>query len=164
MMARGPCLALLVLVLGLLLRASTASGIGPSETASRPNIVLILADDMGFECLGANGSETYTTPNLDRLAKTGVRFTHCYSQPLCTPSRVKIMTGRYNSRNYIRFGLLDPNAKTFAPSPARRGLCHVRRRKVAARRRFRRSQTFRLRPVLPVAVDAPAQPVRQSGA
>ena len=81
--------------------------------AERPNIILIMADDMGFECVAANGGETYKTPHLDKLAATGMRFEHCYSQPICTPSRVQIMTGRYNSANYIQFGLLDPQATTF---------------------------------------------------
>ena len=54
---------------------------------SKPNIILILSDDMGYECLGAYGS-TYSTPNLDRLAEEGILFTHAYSQPLSTPSRV----------------------------------------------------------------------------
>ena len=79
-----------------------------------PNIVLIMADDMGFECLGCNGSTEYQTPNLDRLAAQGIRLEQCYSQPLCTPSRVKIMTGQYNFRNYEDFGYLNPNQKTFA--------------------------------------------------
>ena len=81
--------------------------------AERPNIILIMADDMGFECVAANGGETYETPHLDELAATGMRFEHCYSQPICTPSRVQIMTGRYNSANYIQFGLLDPKVTTF---------------------------------------------------
>lgn len=84
-----------------------------ARVEERPNIVLIMADDMGFECVTANGGESYKTPNLDKLAASGVRFEHCYSQPLCTPSRVQIMTGVYNSRNYIRFGVLDPQATTF---------------------------------------------------
>jgi arylsulfatase A len=79
-----------------------------------PNIVLIMADDMGYECLGINGSTEYKTPNLDRLAMDGIRFEQCYSQPLCTPSRVKIMTGQFNFRNYEDFGYLNPNQKTFA--------------------------------------------------
>ena len=79
----------------------------------RPNIILIMADDMGYECLGCNGSTEYQTPNIDRLASEGVKFTHCISQPLCTPSRVKIMTGKYNYRNYCDFGYLDVNEKTF---------------------------------------------------
>jgi arylsulfatase A len=82
-------------------------------TTNRPNIILILADDLGYETLGANGGTSYRTPVLDRLAATGVRFTHCYVQPLCTPTRVQLMTGRYNIRNYINFGNMDPQAVTF---------------------------------------------------
>lgn len=82
-------------------------------TAAKPNIVLIMADDMGYECLGSNGSLSYLTPNLDRIAGQGIRFSHCIAQPLCTPSRVKIMTGKYNYRNYEYFGYLNPNQKTF---------------------------------------------------
>ncbi|MEK6235695.1 MAG: sulfatase-like hydrolase/transferase [Planctomycetales bacterium] len=78
-----------------------------------PNVIFIMADDMGYECVGANGSTFYKTPHLDRLAAGGMRVTHAYSQPLCTPSRVQIMTGRYNSRNYVRFGYLHPNEITF---------------------------------------------------
>jgi arylsulfatase A len=80
---------------------------------SKPNIVLIMADDIGAECFGSYGGISYSTPVLDNLANQGVRFAHCYSQPLCTPSRVKIMTGKYNFRNYEAFGYLNPNQKTF---------------------------------------------------
>src|SRR5262249_39805506 len=62
----------------------------------RPNIVLIMADDMGHECLGCYGGTSYKTPNLDALASGGVRFTHAYAQPLCTPTRLQLMTGQYN--------------------------------------------------------------------
>jgi arylsulfatase A len=86
----------------------------PEANRPQPNIVLIMADDMGYECVGANGSSTFKTPVLDQLAETGVRFNHCYSQPLCTPSRVKIMTGMYNVRNYVEFGVLDRGQTTFA--------------------------------------------------
>lgn len=78
-----------------------------------PNIVLLMADDMGYECLSANGSTAYNTPFLDKLGKDGIRFNYAISQPLCTPSRVKIMTGSYNFRNYRSFGYLDVNEKTF---------------------------------------------------
>jgi arylsulfatase A len=84
------------------------------EGRRRPNIVLIMADDLGYECLGCYGSASYRTPVLDGLVATGMRFDHCYSQPLCTPSRVKIMTGQYNFRNYETFGILDPTQTTFA--------------------------------------------------
>lgn len=88
--------------------------VAPCWAAERPNVVIILADDLGYECIGANGSTSYKTPHLDRLAATGVRFEHCYAQPLCTPTRVQLMTGQYNVRNYVRFGLLDPAQTTFA--------------------------------------------------
>ena len=79
----------------------------------KPNIILIMADDLGYEGLSCYGSLSYTTPHMDKLARTGVRFTHCYSQPLCTPSRVQIMTGQYNFRNYTEFGALHPKEATF---------------------------------------------------
>ena len=78
-----------------------------------PNIILIMADDMGYECLGCYGNAEYFTPNLDKMAEAGIRFNHCYAQPLCTPSRVKIMTGKHNFRNYTHFGYLNPEEKTF---------------------------------------------------
>ena len=83
------------------------------EKANQPNIILIMADDMGYECLGANGSLSYETPVLDKLSEEGIRFTNCYAQPLCTPSRVKIMTGKYNYRNYEEFGYLNEKELTF---------------------------------------------------
>ncbi len=71
-----------------------------------------MADDMGYECLSCFGSTSYSTPNIDKLASQGARFSTCVSQPLCTPSRVKIMTGQYNYRNYEYFGYLNPNQYT----------------------------------------------------
>ena len=79
-----------------------------------PNIILIMADDMGFDCLKVNGSESYKTPVLDQLATEGMRFTQCFANPICTPSRVKIMTGLYNIRNYTQFGVLPRGETTFA--------------------------------------------------
>ncbi len=79
----------------------------------RPNIILIMADDLGYETISANGGTSYHTPEIDAMAREGIRFEHCYAQPLCTPSRVQIMTGIYNVRNYIRFGWLDTSQVTF---------------------------------------------------
>lgn len=93
--------------------ASSLNAAQPPEKR-KPNIVLIMADDLGYECLGCYGSTSYKTPVLDELARTGIRFDHCYSQPLCTPSRVQLMTGQYNFRNYKAFGMLDPTETTFA--------------------------------------------------
>ncbi|MDW8310365.1 MAG: sulfatase-like hydrolase/transferase [Verrucomicrobiales bacterium] len=92
-----------------------------APAAPRPNLILIVADDLGYETLGCNGSTSYRTPNLDRLAATGARFTHCFVQPLCTPTRVQLMTGLYNVRNYVRFGWMDPNSRTFAHPLQRAG-------------------------------------------
>ena len=89
-------------------------GLTGSQASGKPNIVLIMADDMGYEALSANGSESYKSPNLDKLAAQGIRFTNCFANPICTPSRVKIMTGLYNVRNYVKFGLLDRGQTTFA--------------------------------------------------
>jgi len=83
------------------------------KAGSKPNIVLILADDLGYECIGANGGKSYRTPNLDRLAREGVRFEHCYAQPNCTPTRVQLLTGMSNVRNYVDFGALDKSQTTF---------------------------------------------------
>ncbi|MCC9658283.1 sulfatase-like hydrolase/transferase [Rhodopirellula halodulae] len=80
---------------------------------TRPNIVLIMADDIGIEGLGCYGGTSYKTPVLDQLASEGMRFTHAYAQPLCTPTRVQLMTGKYNHRNWKYFGILPTDAKTF---------------------------------------------------
>lgn len=84
------------------------------KSGRKPNIILIMADDFGYECLGCNGSASYQTPNLDKMADDGVRFTNCYSTPLCTPSRVKLMSGLYNFRNYTEFGTMPAGQITFA--------------------------------------------------
>lgn len=83
-----------------------------ADAAKQPNVILIMADDVGYECFGSYGSTQYQTPHLDRMAKNGMRFEHCYSQPLCTPSRVKIMTGLSNVRNYSAFSVLNSDQKT----------------------------------------------------
>lgn len=79
----------------------------------KPNIILIMADDVSWEAFGCYGAEDYSTPNIDKMAANGIMFNHCYSTPICTPSRVMIMTGKYNFRNYTHFGYLDPEEKTF---------------------------------------------------
>ena len=81
---------------------------------ARPNVVLIMADDVGHEAFGAYGNRHYSTPRIDRLADEGVRFTHAYSHPACTPSRVALMTGKSNVRNYADFGVLLPGQYTIA--------------------------------------------------
>ena len=93
---------------------ATAVVCSTAQAADRkPNIILIMADDVSWECFGCYGAEDYKTPNIDRLAAEGIQFQHCYSTPICTPSRVKIMTGKYGFRNYTHFGYLNPDERTF---------------------------------------------------
>ena len=66
--------------------------------ASKPNIIFILADDLGIGSLSCYGADHFKTPNIDKLATSGIRFEHCYSSPLCGPSRALLMTGRYAFR------------------------------------------------------------------
>lgn len=83
--------------------------------ADKPtNVVLIMADDIGFECFSSYGSKEYSTPRLDALALQGIRFSNCHSTPLCTPSRVNLMTGKSNVFNYVDFGVFPRGEPTFA--------------------------------------------------
>ena len=85
-----------------------------AQNQKQPNIILIMADDLGFECINSYGGTSYKTPFLNKLAATGMQFENCHSQPICTPSRVRLMTGRSNKKNHIQFGILDPKEKTFS--------------------------------------------------
>jgi arylsulfatase A-like enzyme len=62
--------------------------------AEQPNIIVVLVDDMGYSDLGCTGAEI-ETPNLDRMAKQGVLFTHCYNTTRCCPTRAALLTGQY---------------------------------------------------------------------
>lgn len=84
-----------------------------SVKAQKTNIVLIVADDLGIECLESYGGQSYETPQLNKLAENGVQFNHCYSQPYSTSSRVKLMTGKYNFRNYKEYKYLNPDDFNF---------------------------------------------------
>ena len=70
-----------------------------AQTARPPNIIVILADDQGYGDLGCYGSPYIRTPNLDRMAREGLRFTDFYAQSLCGPSRAALLTGSYPARN-----------------------------------------------------------------
>jgi arylsulfatase A len=83
-------------------------------TGDKPNIIFILGDDIGYEIPTVNGGQSYSTPNLDRMAKVGMRFTQFHASPLCSPSRVMLLTGKYNFRNYGVWGVLDTTNKTIA--------------------------------------------------
>ena len=101
-----------VIILFLAVLLQTASMI--QAESQKLNIVLIMADDVGYECFSAYGSKEFSTPRLDVLAAKGMRFDHCHSTPLCTPSRVNLMTGKSNVFNYVDFGVFPKSEPTFA--------------------------------------------------
>ena len=95
--------------------ASTTLEVSISVTdITDPNVIIILADEVGYELFGANGSTQYSTPHIDKLAREGVRFTNAHSKPCCSPSRVALMTGRSNVRNYIGRRVLPPEEYVIA--------------------------------------------------
>ena len=80
---------------------AVAAGLNPLVAGSpdRPNIVLILADDLGAHDLGTTGADLHETPHLDRLSQEGVRFTRAYSpSPVCSPTRAALLTGKHPAR------------------------------------------------------------------
>ena len=75
----------------------------PSEVGKRPNIIFILADDLGYGEIGCFGQEKIQTPNIDRLASEGLRLTSHYSgSPVCAPSRCTLLTGQHTGHAIIR--------------------------------------------------------------
>jgi arylsulfatase A len=85
-----------------------------SEGHSKPNIVIILEDDIGYEIPKYTGGQSYQTPIMNSLAQAGMQFTHCYASAMCSPSRVMLLTGKYGFRNYHYWGILDTTQKTIA--------------------------------------------------
>ncbi len=81
---------------------------------TQPNIILIIGDDIGYEIPTYSGGESYSTPNLDFMAAKGMQFSNFFCHPDGPPSRLALMTGKYNFRNWVRFGYLAPDAKTIA--------------------------------------------------
>jgi len=100
---------------GLLLGRQTAAGAAP-----KPNIVFVLADDLGIGGLSCYGADNFKTPNIDRLARGGIRFANAYTAPLCGPSRALILTGRYAFRtgatNQDATGLMKPTVEIMTPT------------------------------------------------
>lgn len=82
----------------LLMAWAIAGGAALRAETPRPNIVFLLADDLGYRDLGCYGVKDIRTPVIDRLAQQGVRFTQFYASPACTPSRAALLTGRYEQR------------------------------------------------------------------
>ena len=102
------CLALNIGALGL-------------SAADRPNIIVILGDDVGLGNVSCCGADNFKTPHLDALAKEGVRFSRCYAMPQCSPSRCVLLTGRYPFRtgftfNNTRDAIIDPQRDVMIPA------------------------------------------------
>src|SRR5262245_31709342 len=72
-----------------------------AASPSRPNVILIIADDMGHGDLGVHGNPKIKTPNLDKLARQSTRFENFYVSPVCAPTRASLLTGRYNYRTGV---------------------------------------------------------------
>ena len=85
-------------------------GCAPSEDESQrqPNILFILTDDQGWPTLGSYGGDIVPTPNLDRIAAEGARFTSAYVTPLCTPTRATLMSGQYVARSGMFHVIINP--------------------------------------------------------
>src|SRR3954470_11697716 len=93
-----------------------AAGTGAAAAATRPNVLFILADDLGYGDLSCYGRPDYNTPVLDGLAKQGIKFTDNYAAaPVCTPTRCAYITGRYPQR--LKVGLEEP-LKPSSPTDA----------------------------------------------
>lgn len=99
---------------GLVLLLLTGLLTSAIHAAERPNIVFLLADDLGFTDVGFHGSEIQT-PHIDRLANAGVKLEAFYVQPVCSPTRAALMTGRYPSRYGLQVGVVRPWAQYGLP-------------------------------------------------
>ena len=100
--------------LTVLLAIATVSGAVSARPASpaRPNVVLIITDDVGYGDLGSYGAPDVRTPGIDRLAREGTRFTDFYAAPTCSPTRASLITGRYISGPESSGRWADPGLPT----------------------------------------------------
>ena len=110
-MTTRPKLQILLIISFVVPCAATTAAV-----PDQPNIILFLIDDLGWSDLGCQGSTYYQTPNIDRLAAEGVRFTDAYAAcAVCSPTRASVLTGKYPARllltNWLPSGRWDPNAK-----------------------------------------------------
>src|SRR5438552_13319756 len=95
----------------MMVTALLAAGALVQAEPTKPNIVYIVADDLGWKDVGFHGSDI-KTPNIDELARTGARLEQFYAQPMCTPTRAALMTGRYPFRYGLQTAVI-PSGHTF---------------------------------------------------
>ena len=101
---------MLLMAAGAAMSSGLAATSQPARTGRPPNFVIILADDQGYGDLGSYGHPTIRTPNIDRMAAEGQRWTSFYAAPVCTPSRAQLMTGRLAVRTGLASGVLFPDS------------------------------------------------------
>ena len=110
----------MIVLFSILLICSGISAQKNKSVNTRPNIIFILADDLGIGDVSAYGSDQNKTPIIDKLAAEGIRFTHAYTAPLCGPSRARILSSRYAFRtgavNQDRVGQIKPAAEMITPA------------------------------------------------
>ena len=94
----------------------------PAYAANQPNVILIMADDLGAETLGCYGNSLFNTPVLDRMAEEGARFENAYATPICTPTRAMILTGLHPNRT----GFLERLDSPLDPEYANRLPVHLK--------------------------------------
>ena len=104
-------LSLAVSLFAIVLTSATSR----AADAPRPNVLFIVADDMGFADVGFNGGKEIKTPHIDSIAAAGARFEAFYVQPLCSPTRASLMTGRYPMRYGLQTGVVRPWAEYGLP-------------------------------------------------
>src|SRR3954447_11249465 len=94
--------------------AAVLAAVSTAPAAERPNVVFLLSDDQGYADVGWHGTEI-KTPNLDKLAAAGARLDAFYAQPVCSPTRAALMTGRYPMRHGLQVGVVRPWAEYGLP-------------------------------------------------
>ena len=110
-----------LVAVAVLLAVSLGGLSSPAVAADRPNVIVFLTDDQGWMDSGVYGSRYYDTPNFDRLAASGVRFTNAYSaSPLCSPTRLSVLTGKYPHRlgmtaPHGHLPTIDPDTPLYEP-------------------------------------------------
>ncbi len=117
-----------IFVLAILLVAGLPSA-GAAENFAKPNILLILADDLGWADLGCYGADLHETPHLDRLANEGVRFTQAYAMSVCSPTRAMLLTGKHAARVGITIwaegSLAGPTNRPLLQADSKHNLPHT---------------------------------------
>src|SRR6266550_2343308 len=119
-MGRRPCYEMrYAFIFCLLMLLPGVAAAQTSQPSTRPpNILFILADDLGWSDLGVYGSSFYETPNLDRLASQGMRFTDAYAAcPVCSPTRASLLTGKYPARVGLTDYLYGKTQGKLLPAP-----------------------------------------------